>query len=203
MAARSFSSPQGELEMHRLRRALERVSFDQTLGGRLDESDGETKPPSGGTLSCRSLTDSSKLKNTQNQVKVCQVSADSKVSPSDGLIFPASPLDWDNFTDPEYLFTAAPPEDPPPGQCRSLIHGLLSGRPVSWEATVDVSYLWDIEGLETEAGEECVGSAGGRREGELWEEIIHQLTARSVIRDFEKMAEKEGDAGHGKTSSSH
>lgn len=61
MAARSFSSPQGELEMHRLRRALERVSFDQTLGGRLDESDGETKPPSQGTLSCRSLTDSSKI----------------------------------------------------------------------------------------------------------------------------------------------
>lgn len=60
MAARSFSSPQGELEMHRLRRALERVSFDQTLGGRLDESDGETKPPSRGTLSRRSLTDSSK-----------------------------------------------------------------------------------------------------------------------------------------------
>lgn len=61
MAARSFSSPQGELEMHRLRRALERVSFDQTLGGRLDESDGEMKPPSRGTLSRRSLTDSSKI----------------------------------------------------------------------------------------------------------------------------------------------
>jgi len=59
MAARSFSTPQGELEMHRLRRALEKVSFDQTLGGRLDESDGETKPPSRGTLSHRSLTDSS------------------------------------------------------------------------------------------------------------------------------------------------
>lgn len=185
--------------MHRLRRALERVSFDQTLGGRLDESDGETKPPSGGTLSCRSLTDSSKLEN-QNQVKVCQVSvvsADSKVSPSDGVIFPASPMDWDNFTDPEYLFTAAPPEDPPPGQCRSLIHGLLGGRPVSWEATVDVAYLWDTESLGSLAGDEGVGS-GGRREGELWEEIIHQLTARSVIGDFEKMAEKEGDASHGK-----
>lgn len=60
MAARSFSSPQGELEMHRLRRALERVSFDQALGGRLDESDGETKPPPRGALSHRSLTDSSK-----------------------------------------------------------------------------------------------------------------------------------------------
>lgn len=61
MASRSFSSPQGELEMHRLRRALERVSFDQTLGGRLDESDGETKPPSQETASRRSLMDSSEL----------------------------------------------------------------------------------------------------------------------------------------------
>lgn len=191
--------------MHRLRRALERVSFDQTLGGRLDESDGETMPPSGGTLSCRSLADSSKLKNPQNQAKVRQVSvvsANSEVSPSDGLIFPASPMDWDNFTDPEYLFTAAPPEDPPPGQCRSLIHGLLSGRPVSWEATVDVADLWDTENTETQACKEGVGSGGGRKGGELWEEIIHQLTARSVIRDFEKMAEKEGDASHGKVSSS-
>uniref|UniRef100_A0A3B4V028 von Willebrand factor A domain-containing protein 5B2-like n=1 Tax=Seriola dumerili TaxID=41447 RepID=A0A3B4V028_SERDU len=124
MAARSFSSPQGELEMHRLRRALERVSFDQTLGGRLDESDGETKPPSRGTLSRRSLTDS-------------------------GLLFPASPLDWDNFTDPEYLFTAVPPEDPPPGQCRSRIHGLLSGRPVSWEVTVDSAKRYRMKAIQT------------------------------------------------------
>ncbi|XP_029380640.1 von Willebrand factor A domain-containing protein 5B1 [Echeneis naucrates] len=167
MAARSFSSPQGELEMHRLRRALERVSFDQTLGGRLDESDGETKP-----LSCISLTD------------------------SNGLLFPASPLDWDSFTDPEFLFTAARPEDPPPGQCRSLIHGLLSGRPVSWEVTVDLGHLWTPEGQETPEAEECRGGEDVRG-GEPWEEIIHQLTARSVIRDFEKMAEKESDIGHG------
>ncbi|XP_062260224.1 von Willebrand factor A domain-containing protein 5B2 isoform X1 [Platichthys flesus] len=175
MAARSFSSPQGELEMHRLRRALERVSFDQTLGGRLDESDGETKPPSGGTLSRRSLTD------------------------SNGLLFPASPLDWDSFTDPEYLFSAAHLEDPPPGQCRSLIHGMLSGRPVSWEVSVDLGHLWNPEGQETPGGAEGDGGGGGEEErGEdPWEEIIHQLTARSVIRDFEKMAEKESDSGHG------
>ncbi|XP_031710850.1 von Willebrand factor A domain-containing protein 5B1 isoform X1 [Anarrhichthys ocellatus] len=177
MAARSFSSPQGELEMHRLRRALERVSFDQTLGGRLDESDGETKPPSRGTLSRRSLTD------------------------SNGLLFPASPLDWDSFTDPEYLFTAAPPEDPPPGQCRSLIHGLLSGRPVSWEVTVDLGHLWTPDVQESPGVEGC-GEGGGiageeGKGGETWDEIIHQLTARSVIRDFEKMAEKESDCGHG------
>ncbi|CAB1443043.1 unnamed protein product [Pleuronectes platessa] len=140
MAARSFSSPQGELEMHRLRRALERVSFDQTLGGRLDESDGETKPPSGGTLSRRSLTD------------------------SNGLLFPASPLDWDSFTDPEYLFSAAHLEDPPPGQCRSLIHGVLSGRPVSWEVSVDLGQLWNPEGQDTPGGAEGEGGAEGKKE---------------------------------------
>ncbi|XP_033181560.1 von Willebrand factor A domain-containing protein 5B1 [Mastacembelus armatus] len=173
MAARSFSSPQGELEMHRLRRALERVSFDQTLGGRLDESDGETKPPSRGTLSHRSLTD------------------------SNGLMFPASPMDWDSFTDPEFLFTAVPPEDPPPGQCRSLIHGLMSGRPVSWEVTVDLAHLWTPEEKEMSGDEGCGRGGEEGRGGEPWEEIIHQLTARSVIRDFEKMAEKESDTGHG------
>ncbi|KAK2822328.1 hypothetical protein Q5P01_022393 [Channa striata] len=174
MAARSFSSPQGELEMHRLRRALERVSFDQTLGGRLDESDCETKPPSRGTLSRRSLTD------------------------SNGLLFPASPMDWDSFTDPEYLFTAVPPEDPPPGQCRSIIHGLLCGRPVSWEVIVDLGHLWNPDGQETSGVEHCGGGGGEEgRGGEPFAEIIHQLTARSVIRDFEKMAEKESDSGHG------
>ncbi|XP_064194292.1 von Willebrand factor A domain-containing protein 5B1 isoform X5 [Anguilla rostrata] len=161
MASRSFSSPQGELDMHRLRRALEKVSFDQAVGGRLDESDGEAQPTPRAALSRRSLTDSS------------------------GLLFPASPLDWDSFTDPEYLFSAAPPEEPHsiPGLCRSVIHGVLSGKPVSWEVTVDLSPLWLPEGP-------APGPDG-------WEEIVHHLTARSVIRDFENMAEKESDIEHG------
>ncbi|MEQ2187792.1 hypothetical protein GOODEAATRI_008260 [Goodea atripinnis] len=182
MAARSFSSPQGELEMHRLRRALERVSFDQTLGGRLDESDGETRPPSRGAVSHRSLTDSS----------ICPLSP---LDPPDGLLFPASPLEWDSLTDPEYLFTASQPEDPPRGQCRSIIHGLLSGKPVSWEVTVDVGHLWPTEDQDITGVNEC--GIGGEDVGKPWEEIIHHLTARSVIRDFEKLAEKECDTGHG------
>ena len=105
-------------------------------------------------------------------------------------------MDWDSFTDPEYLFTAVPPEDPAPGQCRSLIHGLLSGRPVSWEVSVDLEHLWIPEGQETTVAEGC-GGGGEVGGGESWDEIIHQLTARSVIRDFEKMAEKENDIGHG------
>uniref|UniRef100_A0A8B9HDE1 von Willebrand factor A domain containing 5B2 n=1 Tax=Astyanax mexicanus TaxID=7994 RepID=A0A8B9HDE1_ASTMX len=103
---------------------------------------------------------------------------------SHGLLFPASPLDWDSFTDPEGLFAAAPSSDPQggPAQCRSVIHGLLGSRPVSWEVSVDLSVLWAPE----------VPTRGP------WDEIIHQLTARSVIRDFENMAEKETDIEHGR-----
>ncbi|CAL8312558.1 unnamed protein product [Gadus morhua 'NCC'] len=173
MAARSFSSPQGDLDMHRLRRALERVSFDQTLGGRLEESDGETYSTPRGVLARRSLTD------------------------SNGLLFPASPLDWDHFTDPDYLFSGAEPQEtPPPRQCRSVIHGLLGGQPMSWEVTVDLGPLWAPE----EQGSPDSGEEEGAREGRYedpWEEMLHQLTARSVIRDFEKMAEKESDIEHG------
>lgn len=107
-------------------------------------------------------------------------------------------MDWDSFTDPENLFTAVLPQDPPPGQCRTIIHGLLSGRPVSWEVTVDLGHLWTIEGQETPVDEGREGEGGEeRRQGEPWAEIIHQLTARSVIRDFEKMAQKDSDSGHG------
>lgn len=111
---------------------------------------------------------------------------------SDGLMFPASPLDWDTFTDPEYLFTAAPP-DPQPGQCRAIIHGLLNGRAVSWEVSVDLRHLWTPESQDTPVVEKC----SARDEGKPWGEMIHQLTARSVIRDFEKMGERESDSGHG------
>ena len=72
---------------------------------------------------------------------------------------------------------------------------------MSWEVTVDLGHLWTPEGQETPGPEGCGGGAGGEegRGGEPWEEIIHQLTACSVIRDFEKMAERESDVGHGET----
>uniref|UniRef100_A0A671LV91 von Willebrand factor A domain containing 5B2 n=1 Tax=Sinocyclocheilus anshuiensis TaxID=1608454 RepID=A0A671LV91_9TELE len=160
LAGRSFSSPQGDLDMHRLRRALEKVSFEQAVGGRLEESDTDTHSTSRGGLSRPSLTD------------------------SNGLLFPASPLDWDTFTDPEGLFSAAPPGEfqASGAECRSVIHGMLGGRAVSWEVRVDLSLLWDTESSAT------LSTSTGS-----WDEIIHQLTARSVIRDFENMAEKETD----------
>ncbi|MGH0154302.1 UNVERIFIED_CONTAM: hypothetical protein FKN15_027044 [Acipenser sinensis] len=149
------------LDMHRLRRALEKVSFDQVMGRRLEESDGATH-----SMPRKSLTG------------------------SNSLLFPASPLDWDSFTDPEYLFSALPPEEAaPPGtdaptmHCRSLIHGLIGGEPVSWEATASLVPLF------------APRAASSRGDG--WDEMGHQLTARSVIRDFEIMAEKEVEIEHG------
>lgn len=66
---------------------------------------------------------------------------------------------------------------------------------------MDLGHLWTPDGQETPGVEGCGGGGkGGGEEGKgkgPWEEIIHQLTARSVIRDFEKMAEKESDIGHG------
>ncbi|XP_030631476.1 von Willebrand factor A domain-containing protein 5B1 [Chanos chanos] len=164
MSGRSFSSPQGELDMHRLRRALEKVSFHQAVSGRLEESDGELQSSHSPRhdISHRSLTD------------------------SNGLLFPASPLDWDNFTDPESLFAAAPPDECQAAQmqCRSVIHGLLGEKPITWEVTVDLSLLWAPDGTQGVTPDP-------------WQEMIHQLTARSVIRDFENMAERESDIEHG------
>lgn len=62
---------------------------------------------------------------------------------------------------------------------------------------MDLGHLWGPEGQETPERAECGGGREEGKGGEPWEEIIHQLTARSVIRDFEKMAEKENDTGHG------
>ena len=67
---------------------------------------------------------------------------------------------------------------------------------MSWEVTVDLGPLWAPE----EQGSPDSGEEEGGREGRYedpWEEMLHQLTARSVIRDFEKMAEKESDIEHG------
>lgn len=33
---------------------------------------------------------------------------------------------------------------------------------------------------------------------DIWDEIVHYLAARSIIRDFENMAQKETDIEHGK-----
>lgn len=63
---------------------------------------------------------------------------------------------------------------------------------------MDLGHLWTPENQETLVVEKySVGTGEEGKPAEQWGEMIHQLTARSVIRDFEKMAEKESDTRHG------
>ncbi|XP_014795333.1 PREDICTED: von Willebrand factor A domain-containing protein 5B2 isoform X2 [Calidris pugnax] len=117
MAGRSFSSPHGELDAHRLRRALEKVSQkrNQSLEGQLDQLG-----PRG----------------RQSQ---------SGVAESNNLLSPTH-LDWDMLVEPSYLFSASPVPEPggdasPPLRCQVVIHGLQAGKPVSWEVMVSLEPL--------------------------------------------------------------
>uniref|UniRef100_H3AUR9 von Willebrand factor A domain containing 5B2 n=1 Tax=Latimeria chalumnae TaxID=7897 RepID=H3AUR9_LATCH len=156
LSGRSFSSPQGELDMHHLRKALEKVSHGENQS--------------------RKQSLASKLEDQESQQT-------------------PSPLDWDTFTDPQYLFTAAPSEEagdatgnaPPMTHCRLVIHGLVSGKAVSWEVTANLASLFHQDGVEN----------GQMAHGDGWEDLLHHLTARSVIQDFENMAEKESERDHG------
>ncbi|XP_032842521.2 von Willebrand factor A domain-containing protein 5B1 isoform X3 [Tyto alba] len=69
--------------------------------------------------------------------------------------------------------------------CKAVVKGLRSNEPVQWEVTFDICPLF----REQE----------GRGDGDtdLWSETFHHLAAKSVIRDFEHLAEKECEIEHG------
>ncbi|XP_051894970.1 von Willebrand factor A domain-containing protein 5B1 [Pristis pectinata] len=69
--------------------------------------------------------------------------------------------------------------------CKAVISGLLCGKVVQWEVTFDLQSL-----LYRRTN--CKSS-----QEDMWNETIHQLAAKSLIRDFEQMAEKESEIEHG------
>ncbi|KAM6046311.1 von Willebrand factor A domain-containing protein 5B1 [Chlamydotis macqueenii] len=69
--------------------------------------------------------------------------------------------------------------------CKAVVKGLRSHEPVQWEVAFDVHPLF----------RERESWAGG--EADLWSETFHHLAAKSVIRDFEQLAEKECEIEHG------
>lgn len=72
------------------------------------------------------------------------------------------------------------------GDCKAVVSGLLCGKPVRWEVTFDVQPY--LKGREREE----------KVHEELWNETFHHLAARSIIQDFEHMADKECEIEHGK-----
>ncbi|XP_072111247.1 von Willebrand factor A domain-containing protein 5B1 isoform X4 [Mobula birostris] len=175
LSGRSFSSPNGQLDMHYLRKALEKVStaksHNWSIGGRMNDID---------HVSQQFQADSSSRKS---------------ISDSNTLLFQAGTPEWDSFFDPENLFLPVTLDESGSTevngthtmQCKSVIHGLIGGKSVTWEATANLSSLYHAS-AEQEAS--CTSK-------NPWEGILHQLTVHSVIRDFENMAEKTSDIEYG------
>uniref|UniRef100_A0A8D0G6Z9 von Willebrand factor A domain containing 5B1 n=1 Tax=Sphenodon punctatus TaxID=8508 RepID=A0A8D0G6Z9_SPHPU len=69
--------------------------------------------------------------------------------------------------------------------CKAVVKGIRRNEPVQWEITFDIGPLFQsMESL-------------GNGEGDLWNETFHHLATKSVIRDFEQLAEKECEIEHG------
>ncbi|XP_072897430.1 von Willebrand factor A domain-containing protein 5B1 isoform X3 [Hemitrygon akajei] len=175
LSGRSFSSPNGQLDMHYLRKALEKVSsaksHNWSIGGRMNDIDHVSQQFQADSSSRKSINDS----NT--------------------LLFQAGTPEWDTFFDPENLFLPVTSDESGSTevngthtmQCKSVIHGLIGGKSVTWEATANLSPLYHAS-VEQEAP--CTPE-------NPWAGILHQLTVHSVIRDFENMAEKTSDVEYG------
>ncbi|XP_037539730.1 von Willebrand factor A domain-containing protein 5B1 [Nematolebias whitei] len=71
------------------------------------------------------------------------------------------------------------------GDCKAVVSGLLCGKPMKWEVAFDIKPF--LNGREREE----------KVHEDLWNETFHHLAGRSIIRDFEHMAEKESEIEHG------
>ncbi|XP_053166305.1 von Willebrand factor A domain-containing protein 5B2 isoform X2 [Hemicordylus capensis] len=173
LSGRSFSSPHGELDAHRLRRALEKVSqkWNRSLEGKLDEIGPEPQKMR------KSIADSS------------------------NLLSPAH-LDWDTLLEPPYLFSPSPAATErgecegsawPSLRCQVVIHALSAGKPVSWEVTATLDSLL-LLATDSPPKEELPQQ---QPQNKVWDKLLHRLTAGSVIRDNENVAQREAELEHG------
>uniref|UniRef100_A0A3Q2ZPI6 von Willebrand factor A domain containing 5B1 n=1 Tax=Kryptolebias marmoratus TaxID=37003 RepID=A0A3Q2ZPI6_KRYMA len=76
-------------------------------------------------------------------------------------------------------------DSPSVGDCKAVVSGLLCGKAMKWEVAFDIKPF--LNGREREE----------KVHEDLWNETFHHLAGRSIIRDFEHMAEKESEIEHG------
>ncbi|XP_053136849.1 von Willebrand factor A domain-containing protein 5B1 isoform X2 [Hemicordylus capensis] len=73
----------------------------------------------------------------------------------------------------------------PRSLCKAIVKGLWSNEPVQWEMAFDIGPLFQG------------GENKGYDEEDLWNETFHHLAAKSIIRDFEQLTERECEIEHG------
>ncbi|KAI5946893.1 von Willebrand factor A domain-containing protein 5B1 [Manis javanica] len=91
--------------------------------------------------------------------------------------------DWEPLGESEERVSPDRPATPRPVLGRAVVKGLRDSQSFQWE----VSFELGTPGPER----------GGARDADLWNETFHQLAARAIIRDFEQLAEREGEIEHG------
>ncbi|XP_068097859.1 von Willebrand factor A domain-containing protein 5B1 isoform X2 [Hyperolius riggenbachi] len=69
--------------------------------------------------------------------------------------------------------------------CKAVVRGLKGNQPVQWEIAFNIQQLF----RERENRDDD--------ESDLWNETFHHLAAKSIIRDFEQLAERESEIEHG------
>uniref|UniRef100_A0A8C5QBS1 von Willebrand factor A domain containing 5B1 n=1 Tax=Leptobrachium leishanense TaxID=445787 RepID=A0A8C5QBS1_9ANUR len=86
---------------------------------------------------------------------------------------------------PEHASGTKSPSVQSQSMCKAVVRGLKGNQPVQWEIAFDIQELL----RERENREDD--------ESDLWNETFHHLAAKSIIRDFEQLAERESDIEHG------
>nr|XP_054114797.1 von Willebrand factor A domain-containing protein 5B1 isoform X2 [Callithrix jacchus] len=87
--------------------------------------------------------------------------------------------DWEPPAESQERASPSRPATPGPVLGKALVKGLRDSQCLQWE----VSFELGPPGPERNRG----------RDADLWGETFHHLAARSIIRDFEQLAEREGE----------
>lgn len=91
--------------------------------------------------------------------------------------------DWEPLAESEERASPSRPATPGPVLGKAVVKGLRDSQHLQWE----VSFELGPPGPER----------NGAQEPDLWSETFHHLAARAIIRDFEQLAEREGEIEQG------
>uniref|UniRef100_A0A452R7J4 von Willebrand factor A domain containing 5B1 n=1 Tax=Ursus americanus TaxID=9643 RepID=A0A452R7J4_URSAM len=86
--------------------------------------------------------------------------------------------DWEPPAESEERINLGRPPTPGPVLGKAVVKGLRDSQRLQWEVTFELG---------------PPGPEPGAHEADLWSETFHHLAARAIIRDFEQLAEREGE----------
>ncbi|XP_058992638.1 von Willebrand factor A domain-containing protein 5B1 [Mustela lutreola] len=87
--------------------------------------------------------------------------------------------DWEPPSESEERINPGRPPTPGPVLGKAVVKGLRDSQRLQWEVTFELG----PPGPER----------GGAHDADLWSETFHHLAARAIIRDFEQLAQREGE----------